>query len=260
MAVDLIIYGSSADRSAADVNIPVNSGETIIAKSGNYGIPKAPGAIKGAFVNSETAAMVECWFKKTTENDRKKLVATHLQTDPLRTQAITYLNHLISPSDQIEAAGENAGAVLDVLGMYWAKNMTDQAPTPFPPGPLPANAISVAATGAATLTADVLCAPAAITFEDFVPLRDVWYKVIGMSVHGQTACASRLRFINGPNVGDAPGVPAADTSTGLEYQCYYGDFGMFLGQDGLQHQTIGVAGDTAQVFRFILVPMSGGGK
>lgn len=106
MAIDLIVYGSSADRSAADVNIPINSGETQVAKSGNYMIPKTDGRIRAAFVNSETAAMVECWFKKTTSNDRMKLPSTHLQTDPVRSQAISYLNYPISISDQIEAAGE----------------------------------------------------------------------------------------------------------------------------------------------------------
>lgn len=85
-------------------------------------------------------------------------------------------------------------------------------------------------------------------------MRDVRYKIIGMAMHGATACLSRLRFISGENEGDCPGVIAADTSTGLEYMMWYGDFGSFMGQDGVLHQTIGVAGDTAQVFTFLLVP------
>lgn len=254
---DLIIYGSSADRSAADVNIPVNSGETqITITSSLYGVPKYPGAIVGAFVNSETAAMVETWFKKRTAQTRNKLATTHLQTDPLRTQIMNYLNYPISPADEIEAAGENAGAVLDVLGLYFAQG-GEMAPTPTPPGALPAGAMIVDATGATTLAADVLSAPGAITFVDFVPERDVVYKILGMAMHGGSACASRIRFLDSVR---CPGVPAADTSTGLEYMMWYGDFGSFKGQDGIQHQTIGVGADTAQLFKFLIVPTGTGNR
>ena len=257
MVVDLIVMGSSADRSGADVNIPINSGENMVTAVGNYFQPVAGGAIKGAFVNSETAAMVEAWFKKRTEVNRMKLATTHLQTDPLRTQVINPCNYPIDPNDTIEAAGENGGAVLDVLGLYVDKGKGGHIPTPFPMVQPPKDSLLVRATGAKTLTADVLSDPAAITFDDFEPEREVQYKIIGMAMNGATALLSRLRYNVGPSINDAPGVPASDTSTGLEYMMFYGDFGTFIGANPPLHQTIGVAGDTAQVFNFLIHPLGG---
>lgn len=262
MAHDLIVMGSSLDRSGADVNLPIAVGETHVTGNGVPGTgtqwyPKTNGKILGAFVNSETAAMVELWLRKTTDNNRYKLASTHLQTDPIRTQAITPMDYPINEKDAIECAGENAGAVLDICGMYVAKKPSDQLPTPWPTKPLPSNCFPVRATGAQTLTADALCAPAVLTFDDFTPIRDQWYAIRGMMMDGATALLSRLAFLEGPNQGDRPGVIAADTSTGLEYMMWYGDFGMFRGQTPPMHQTVGVAGDTAQCFRFLLEPVGG---
>ena len=79
MAIDLIFMGSSADRSAADVALPLAAGELQVNANGVPGTatswyPKVNGTIKGAFVNSETAAMVECRFHKTTDINYNKLM------------------------------------------------------------------------------------------------------------------------------------------------------------------------------------------
>lgn len=261
MPIDLIIMGTSADRSAADVAIPIAAGETHVSGNGVPGTgtqwyPKDNGAIKGAFVKSETAAMVETWFKKTSDVNRQKLCSKTIQTDGLLANVINYCNYPIAVGDAIEAAGENAGAVLDVLGLYVAKKAGEEAPTAYPRAPLPPNAMLVRATGATTLVADTIT-EGAIAFDDFTPVRDRVYQILGMAMDGATACASRLKFLEGPNVNDRPGVPAADTSTGLEYMMLYGDFGQFKGQNPPWHQTIGVAGDTAQCFYFVIVPVGG---
>ncbi|GAJ21961.1 unnamed protein product, partial [marine sediment metagenome] len=100
MAIDLLFMGSSADRSGADVALPLAAGEFHVTGNGVPGtatqwFPKAKGSIKGAFVNSETAAMVECYFNDIDDNNRQKLWATHLQSDPLRTQIMTPCDYQI---------------------------------------------------------------------------------------------------------------------------------------------------------------------
>lgn len=257
MVHDLVIMASSADRSGGDVAIPIAVGETTVAGNGVPGTgtqwyPNYPGYIVQAFCNSETGAAADVRFHKTTDVNWNHLYTTHLQTDPVRTQVLNNLAYPIGIGDAIEAQGTTAGAQLDVLGLYVMKQ-PGRAVNPFPPAALPAGAMLVEATGATTLTADAIT-EGVITFVDWTPQRDVRYRILGMGMDGATACASRLKFLEGPNVNDHPGVIAADTSTGLEYMIWYGDFGTFKGQNPPWHQTIGVAGDTAQVFKFVIVP------
>lgn len=260
MVHDLVIMASSADRSGGDVAIPIAVGETSVSGNGVPGTgtqwyPNYNGYIVQAFCNSETGAAADVRFHKTTDVNWNHLYATHLQTDPVRTQAVQNLNYPIKLGDAIEAQGTTAGAQLDVLGLYVT---ADGRPAVHvqPPAQIPAGAMLVEATGATTLTADAIT-EGVITFVDWTPKRDVRYRILGMGMDGATACASRLKFLEGPYVNNHPGVIAADTSTGLEYMMFYGDFGSFMGQSAPWHQTIGVAGDTAQVFKFLIVPEGG---
>ena len=262
MATDLIFMGSSADRSAADVALPVAAGELQVNANGAPGTattwyPKADGAIIGAFTRSETAGMVECRFHKTTDINYVKVYAPSLQTDPLRENIISPANYPITTGDQIEASGENAGAVLDVLGLYVAKSGGDKLPTTKMPDALPAGAVPVRATATFTHVADSV-ATGTLVFDDYQLIRDQVYKIIGMAANSATGCGTRLKFLEGPNLNDVPGVPTADTSTGLEYQMFYGDFGQFKGQTPPQVQTIAVGADAATVLNLIIVPVSGG--
>lgn len=257
----LVLMGTSADRSGGDVAIPVAAGETTVSGNGAPGTatqwyPKFNGSIVQAFCNSETAAALDIRFRDTNDANFNHLATTHLQTDPLRSQVINFLNYVVNTGMAIEAQGTNGGAVLDVLGLYMTN---DGKPAVYvqPPTPIPSNAILVEATGAATLVADTVT-EGVITFVDWTPRRDQRYKIIGMEMHGATACASRLNYLEGPYEKMYPGVIASDTSTLFESQMFYGDFGEFVGQTPPNHQTIGVAGDTAQLFRFLIVPISGG--
>lgn len=258
MAIDLIFMGSSADRSAADVALPIAAGELQVTGNGAPGTgtqwyPKANGAILGAFVRSETAAMVECWFNKTTDPNRNKVRHMAIQTDPVGSQSINYLNYPIEIGSSIQAAGENAGNVLDVLGLYVAKRGGEYAPIPFSSQVLPAGAIPVRATSTFTHVADTV-AEGTIVFDDFTPLRDVVYQIIGLSADSATGCGTRLRFLEGTNKDDTPGVPCADTSTALEYAYYMGDFGSFKGQTPPRCQTIAVGADAVTNLFMILLP------
>jgi len=260
MALDLIFMGSSADRSAADVAIPIAAGETQVTGNGAPGTgtqwyPKTDGAIVAAFVNSETAAMVECRFHKTSDINYNKLLTKHLQTDVLRTQILNKLNYPIKVGDAIEASGENAGAVMDLLGLYVSKGTAETITTEVP-ATLPAGAMIVRATSTFTHVADSV-AEGTIVFDDFVPIRDKVYKIIGMAADSATGLGTRLRFLEGPNVNDCPGVPTADTSTGLEYQMFYGDFGSFKGQTPPRCQTVAVAADAVTNLHFVIVPAQG---
>ena len=262
MATDLIIMASSADRSGGDVAIPVAVGELTVTGNGAPGTatqwyPKSNGAIIGAFANSETGAAADVRFHKITDIDYNHLLTTHLQTDVVRSQILNRLNYPITIGDAIEAQATTAGAQLDVLGLYVAKNSGDKVPTTVQPDSLPAGAKLVHATSTFTHVADSI-AEGTIVFDDFVPLRDVVYRIVAMGAHSATGCATRLRFVEGPNVNDTPGVPCADTSTGLEYQMFYGDFGSFKGQTPPRCQTIAVGADAATELYFVIVP--GGSK
>lgn len=255
----LVIMASSADRSGGDVAIPVAAGELTVTGNGVPGTatqwyPKFKGSIVQAFCNSETAAAVDVRFRKTSDANYNHLVETHLQTVRLGREYISDCNYPIDLGDAIEAQGTNGGAVLDVLGLYVTPDGSPAVSTE-PMGPLPPGTMLVEATGATTLTADTVTA-GAITFVDWTPKRDVVYKIVGMSMNGATACASRLNFLEGPYESFYPGVIAADTAVAMD-QMFYGDFGEFKGQTPPQHQTIGVAGDTAQVFRFLIAPVGG---
>lgn len=267
-SVTSVILASSADRSAADVAIPVAVGETGVAANGVPGTgtiwyPPFNGFITDSFVVSETAAMVETWFHKTTDADRMKLLTTHLQTDPVYEQILNHSSYPVATGDGIYSAGENGGAVLDCLALNLSASGQDHLRT-SPPTSLPPGARIVRATGATTLTADALV-ECPMTWDDFNPERDVVYDIIGFGGDGATACLSRLKFLEGPDQGYSQAIPMADTSTGLEYQMFYacrgsgwGSFGSFKGQTPPIPMVIGVAGDTAQCFRFIIVPKGRG--
>lgn len=258
----LVILGSSADRSGVDVDVPVAVGETTVAANGAPGTatvwyPKFKGSIVQAFANSETAAAADIRFRKTSDPYWNHLYETHLQTVRLGEEYINVLNYPIDTGDSIECDGTNGGAVLDVVGLYVTEDGRPAVSTKYPEN-LPPGTMLVEATGATTLTADQLSPPGTITFVDWTPQRDVIYRIYGMSMNGATACASRLHFLEGPYAGKYyPGVIAAYTAAAMD-QMFYGDFGEFKGQTPPMHQTIGVAGDTAQVFKFLIAPVSGG--
>lgn len=254
----LVILASSADRSGGDVSIPIAAGEFTVSGNGAPGaatqfFPKFNGSIVQAFCNSETAAAVDVRFHKTTDANWNHLYETHLQTVALNPADVSPMNYPIATGDAVEAQGTNGGAVLDVLGLYITPDGSPAVTTECPK--LPAGTMMVEATGAATLTADTVT-QGAITFVDWTPQRDVVYQILGMSMNGATACASRLNYLEGPYESFYPGVIAADTAADMD-QMFFGDFGQFVGQTPPTHQTIGVAGDTAQVFKFLIAPIGG---
>lgn len=258
MPFTLVYMGSSADRSAADVALPICAGETSVVGNGVAGTgtawyPKFNGNIVQAFCNSETAAAVDIRFRKLSDPYYNHLFSTHLQSDPIRTQSINNCAYPVTTGDSIASEGTNAGAVLDILGLYLSTT-NSPAVSPIPPAALPAGARIVEATSATTMVADTVT-EGQLTWVDFTPERDRKYKILGMSAHGATLLSARLKYIEGPYESYRPGVIAADTSTGLEYMMFYGDFGEFIGQTPPNFEGVAVAGDTAQVFRFVIVPM-----
>lgn len=236
MSFDTVIMGSSADRSGADVALPVAVGEVSVSANGVPGTgtqwyPKYPGFIVNAIVNSETAAMVECRFRKTTDADYQKVPNTHLQSAQHSPEMINNLAYPIMPGDAIEASGENAGAVLDILALYITKDGKPAISAVPPPGGLPPGTVSVRATGTVTAVADSL-AIGTIAFDDFTVKRDKIYQIHGFAAGGKSATPNegvftRLRFLEGPNKENTPGVPCADATKPM---MFYGNFGQFRGQ------------------------------
>ena len=262
MVLSLVIMGSSADRSAGDVALPVAVGETIVDANGVPGTatawyPRANGFIKGAVVVSETAGMLECMFHKNTDANWNFMYWTQLQTATHHTNMINRLNYPIFVGDQISARGDNAGAVLDALGLYVDMGKGGEVPT-TENRPLPAGAILCHATVTATFLADGV-AEGVVVFDDFTPVRDVMYRVVGLSVNSATGHLARLNYITGPNTDDYPGVPCVDTeAAGSQLNMmWYGDFGSFKGQTPPRVQAICSAADAALDVVFCLVP---GGK
>lgn len=264
-----VVMASSADRSGGDVAIPIAVGETSVSGNGVPGTgtqwyPSFDGSIVGAIVNSETAAMLECMFHKTTDPNYNKLHTTHLQTDPLRTQIYNPCNYPIKKGDAISARGLNGGAVLDCLALYITKS-GGPAISAIPPSQLPPGTMLVRATGTVTAVADSL-AEGTIAFDEWIPERDVVYSIIAMGAGGAAAGGTagpndgvftRLKFLEGPYATLRPGVPCADASTGLEYMMFYGDFGEFKGQTPPNFEHLELAAGAESVgFTFLIYPKS----
>lgn len=255
MVLSLVFMGSSADRSAGDVNIPTCTGELTVQTSGNGWIPKGAGTIRGAFVNSETAGMLECQFHKTTDANWNTIPYTHLQTDAIEAMMITELNYPITAKDIIMARGDNAGAVMDLLGLYCDFGKGGKVPSIIPQN-LPKGAILVPFTATFTHVADSVAEGAMVFDAEFSPEVDTVYSIIGMSAHSATGLGTRLKFVEGPNTDDYPGVPCADTPAAGSRLApiWYGDFGQFKGLTPPRVQTVAVAADATTCGMLVIVP------
>lgn len=263
MVLSVVFMGSSADRSAGDVALPVCAGELTVEGNGVPGTatvwyPKAPGFIKGAFVNSETAGMLECMFHKNTDSNWNYMSRTHLQTEQHWPDEINRLCYPIAPGDQISARGDNAGAVMDLL-MLWVDNgKGGEVPVLVPNKPLPAGAILAHGISTFTSIADSV-AEGTITWDDFTPERDVHYDIIALAMDSATGLGGRLHFRDGPNKEDYPGVPVVDTeAAGSQLNAlWYGNFGSFIGQTPPLVQQVAVAADAQVCITMVLVPRGG---
>lgn len=259
MALTVVAMGSSADRSGANVALPILLAENIVGGNGVPGTgttwyPKFNSSIVGTYVGSETAAMVECRWRKTTDANYQKMFGRHLQTATLAARNINYVDYPVTTGDQIECNGENAGAVLDVAGFWFNRNGSEPMISPTPLGPLPKNAIMVHGIATMTHVADSWSPWASWVGEDFTPQRDTVYRIIGMSANSATGILTRLQFIEGPNVDDYPGVPCGDAAVGDNQMMWFGDFGQFKGANPPLVQTAAVGADSQTCVYFILVP------
>jgi hypothetical protein len=255
MVLSLVFMGSSADRGAGDVNVPLCTGEITVQASGYGFVPKGSGYIRGAFANSETAGMVEAQFHKTTDANWNTLTRTHLQTEQMWPDLINHLAYPISPKDIIMARGTNAGNVMDLIGLYCDFGGGGEVPSSTPK-PLPPGAILAPWTATFTHIADSVAEGAIVFDAEFQPEVDTVYKIIGMVAHSATGLGTRLKFVEGPNINDYPGVPTADVpAAGARlYTMWYGDFGSFRGITPPRCQTVAVAADASTCGTFILVP------
>ena len=256
MVLSLVFMGSSANRAGGDVNIPTCTGELTVQTSGNGWVPKGAGSIKGAFVNSETAGMVEAQFHKTTDANWNQLTRTHLQTEQIWPDMINKLNYAISPRDIIMARGTNAGAVMDLLALYCDFGKGGEVPT-TEAKPLPKGAILAPWTATFTHVADEVAEGAIVFDAEFSPEVDTVYQILGMSCHSASGLGSRLKFVEGPNTDDYPGVPTADTPAAGSRLApiWYGYFGQFKGITPPRVQTVAVAADASTCGVFVLLPV-----
>lgn len=126
----------------------------------------------------------------------------------------------------------------------------------FDPREVPENCRLVYATGAATLTADAWSNVDTLTFLNYELETKKMYKIWGMACWGATTHVARLKFKAGsPNKDKRPGCEAGDTATPAVYAMHYGDFGQFEGSNPPGAQVLATAGDTAQVFAFLIQEM-----
>ena len=244
---DLVAFASSANRAALTA-VPLALGSELYTADGIPGTgtqvyPKEAGTIFGIGVVSETAAAVEWRVHKTTDaNYNRSDRFTKLQTAAYAGgPAICRMNYPIMLGDLLTADILNAGAVLDAVGVFIGKGKIPEFSETLPPGAMPVNAIPATFTATVTHIADSWSPIARVIFDDYNLKTDKRYKIVGMSAYSATGCLHRLRFYEGPDVGNAPGILGGDTAH--ISQTVFGNFGSFAGLNGVGIQTVAVAAD-----------------
>lgn len=265
MAHDLIAFGSAADHSGANVltNAVILAGETSYPGNGVPGtgtqiFPKADGMLFGIFTGDETAAQVEGRVHTTNDPDWMRYDNTRLQTTPFD-RAINRMMYPLKKGEAIECQYTNGGAVFSGTALLIAKKPGDEIYCLEPPtGWLKPGDQYVEATATFTHVADTW-AQGVITWTNFVLDRTKRYQIIGMMAHSATGWACRLRFTNGPNVNDSPGVPMGDTGgTVPQHVMIYGDFGTFDGLNPPLCESSTVSGaDATTELHFIIREIGG---
>lgn len=144
--------------------------------------------------------------------------------------------------------GNNAQLETHILHLTDGNDIISLDPSNVPDG-----CHLVYATGAATLVADKWSKVDPLTFLNYEFSTGKKYHIWGMAMWGATTHVCRLQFKAGsPNKDKRPGVAAGDTATPAVYAMHYGDFGVFEGSNPPGAEAIGSAGDTAQVFAFLI--------
>lgn len=245
---DLLVFGNSANR-AALAAVPLGLGEDLftadgVAGTGTRVYPRENGIVSGIGLVSETAAAVEWRFHKTTDaNYARSTHFTRLQTAAYAGgPAICKLNYAVEAGDSLETDVLNAGAgaVVDAVCVFVGKGKVANFVEGFPPE-LPAGAIPVTFTATMTHVVDSWSPMSQCVLDNYNLKRDKRYKIVGMSAHSATGHAHRLRFYEGPDVGNAPGILGGATSA-IASVCF-GDFGSFSGLQGVAIQTFANTAD-----------------
>jgi len=264
MAHDLIAFGVSADHSGAAAlsNVVILANETTYSgngapATGTQIYPKKDGYIFGHFSGDETAAQVEYRLHTTNDPDWMRADNTRLQTTPFK-DAINRCMYPIKTGEAIEVQNTNGGAVFSGNAILIAKKQGDDIYDIGNPRPgwLKPGDVYVEATATATFIADSWGPGngATITWTNFTLDRNKKYQIVGMMGHSATGWAARLKFINGPNVDDHPGVPLGDSAgTVPQHVMIYADFGTFDGMNPplLEASTVSGA-DAAVELHFII--------
>lgn len=255
MTHDTIAFAVSAARNGlTSVVVCVNEDRFTAQNSRTELVMPYSGKVIGFSVVSEAIAnFVKARFHLTTDDKWNYIGAAFArdQTGAFVPGGMARPNYRFNKDDKMVLESDNGNnAQLETHIMH----ITDgDDKILFDPRDVPDNCRIVYATGASTLTADVWSKVDPLTFLNYSFSTNKRYKIWGMAVWGATTHVARLQFKgNTPSIGKRPGVEAGDTATPAVFKMHYGDFGEFEGNNPPTAEAIGSAGDTAQVFQFLI--------
>ena len=248
---DLMLFANTANRAALTA-VPMVVGETFfvatVAPVGVY--VKDDGYVAAVMVVSETAAAVDVRFHQTKDPSwNNPTNIPRLQTVQPTPKNFQPVGYPIIPGQVLSVEIMNAGAVLDSVAMFIDKGAG--IASPIQPAGVPQGYMLVDALATMTMVADQLVT-GTVVFENFVidPLKK--YHIAGMAACAATGHFTRLKYLEGENKDDHPGVPTSDTSPGLDHMMFYGDFGTFNGLNGIQVEQLSEDADATVCLSFLI--------
>lgn len=252
---DLVAFAASAARNGL-TSVVVNVTEDLYGiqgATGNQLQPQADGVVILASVVSEAIAnLLNTRFHFLTDDKWNVLNGFKRdQTGAFPRGVLARPGYKFTKDDLIVVESDNTNnAQLESI-LLWLSN--DGSVIDLDPGKVPPNCRLVEAIGSGTLVADQWTDVPTLAFTNFEHKQDKMYKIHGMSMHGASPHACRLKFKAGsPNIANRPGVMAGDTAAPPLSAMFYGDFGSYQGKNPPGLQVLASAADTAQVVQFLI--------
>lgn len=255
MTFDLIAFMESVDQAIANI-AAVEDSVTGRTSGDNYEVRGDCIVGMATEVSAGIASVAQWRFHHTRDPNWVDFGALFArdQTGAVDLHNLGYLNYPVKGGGILNAQVANSAAgsaqyeaVLMMLSYGGA------LPRPYPPPTVPAQAKWVKATATTTLVAATWTDVALTWSETFE--KDVNYQILGLGAHSATAYAVRMLFPgSAPSKGFYPGCPAGDTA--LLNQIFYGDFGIFRGDQPPNVQMLASAGDTAEEVAMLVIDPS----
>lgn len=252
------MFGNAAAARNGLTALPVNTGEDFYkVNSTNYLVMPSDKYILATLGITAGIANVAQWRYKRTDEANWNDMRSGCQRD--QTGAFTPITpgrlckHIPQGKQlQVELNNGNNSQV-DQVGFFLADNPKEKLSFGINPNvPLPKGYEWHAFTGAQTLTAGVLT-NTTLTAITFNPDDDAKYHIAGAMGNSATGIWGRLQHKSkSPDANRRPGFIIGDTAVpDVEIQTFQ-DFGTFVGSNYPIVQHGGVAGDTAEEYKFLI--------